>query len=109
MGLHSVSRYFPPCPAEGSLEGAWEPGVYSLGCPVPAWVGLDIVFNRVTAEKGERKNKNLPSVSASGSTSATALQSLQDLRGRKEACTPGGLGSPSHCLSLGLEDAWVWG
>ena len=31
---------------------------YSLGCPVPAWVGLDIVLHGVTAEKGGRENPN---------------------------------------------------
>ena len=69
MGWDSVSGDFPPWLRRVFWEGAW---VYLLGCPVPAWVGLDIVLNGVTAEKGGRENQNLPSVSISGSTSAPA-------------------------------------
>lgn len=35
-------------------------GEYSLGCPVPAWVGLDIVLNDVTVEKNGTESGATP-------------------------------------------------
>lgn len=63
-------------------------GVYSLGRPVPAWVGLDIVLNGVTAEKGGRENQNLLYVSISSPASAPSSHRSQDLRGRQEGTHP---------------------
>jgi hypothetical protein len=51
QGFGSVHRnsdsLFEPGPSLGRGLG----GAYLLGCPVPARIGLDIVLNRVTAEK----------------------------------------------------------
>lgn len=36
---------------EHSISQKGSPGAYSLGCPVPAWVGLHVVLHNITVER----------------------------------------------------------